>query len=79
MWSSNRQKLRALLVTRVSGLDEELKRRELRGIELLRTKKEADTVQALAEAEVVVADPVLVASHLDVARHLKWFQSTYAG
>ncbi|UCD36831.1 MAG: D-2-hydroxyacid dehydrogenase [Fidelibacterota bacterium] len=79
MWNDDRQELRVLLVTRVSGLEEELRSRDLQGIELLRTKKDADTVRALAEAEVLVADPVLVASHLDAGVKLRWLQSTYAG
>lgn len=80
MWADHSEgRLRVLLVTRVSGLEEELVNRALPGIDLQRTKKEPDTLKALADAEVVVADPVLVAHLLDQATRLKWLQSTYAG
>jgi phosphoglycerate dehydrogenase-like enzyme len=80
MWNDDSTgKLRVLLVTRVSRLEEELGSRALPGIELKRTKTEPDTTRALPAAEVVVADPVLVAHLLDQAPGLKWLQSTYAG
>ncbi len=71
--------LRVLLVTRISGLEQELRGRQLPGIELVRTRTDEDTLQAITRAEVVVADPGLVAHHLDRATELKWLQSTYAG
>ena len=77
--SDNSAGQRVLLVTRISGLEQELRGRQLPGIELVRTKTAEDTNQAITQAEVVVADPALVAPHLDRAAKLKWLQSTYAG
>jgi phosphoglycerate dehydrogenase-like enzyme len=70
---------RVLLVTRISGLEQELRGRQLPGIELVRTRTDEDTAQAITDAEVVLADPGLVAHHLDRVKELKWLQSTYAG
>ena len=67
-----REALRVLLVTRISGLEDELRKRSLPGVAWWRTKTDPDTAQALAQAEVVVADPPLVARHLEDASHLKW-------
>ncbi len=71
--------LRVLLVTRISGLEQELRGRQLPGLELVRTMTDEDTAQAITDAEVVLADPGLAAHHLDRATELKWLQSTYAG
>ena len=71
--------LRVLLVTSMSGLEAQLRKRSPPGVAWLRTKTDPDTAQALAQAEVVVADPPLVAYHLEGAPHLKWLQATYAG
>ena len=71
--------LRVLLVTRISGLEQELRGRSLPGIELIRTRTDEDTVQAITDAKVVLADPGLVVPHLDRAAELKWLQSAYAG
>ena len=71
--------LNVLLVTRISGLEEELRGRELPGIRLTRTKTDGDTREAIAGMEVLVADPVLVAPHLELATSLRWLQSTFAG
>ncbi|UCH63048.1 MAG: D-2-hydroxyacid dehydrogenase [Fidelibacterota bacterium] len=80
MWrSDNSAGLRVLLVTRISGLEQDLRSRQLPGIELVRTKIDEDTAQVIDQAEVVVADPALVAPHLHRAANLKWLQSTYAG
>lgn len=77
--SDNSAGLRVLLVTRISGLEQELRGRQLPGAELVRAKTDEDTSKAITQAEVVVADPALVAPHLDRAAKLKWLQSTYAG
>jgi len=80
LWRTERGgDLRVLLVTRISGLEQELSRRSLPGVNLLRTRTKEDMAQAITGAEVVVADPVLVAPHLDRAAELKWLQSTFAG
>ena len=94
MWrADSKADLRTLLVTRISGLEEELRGRSLSaahfrederqaglpGIDLVRTKTDEDTAQAITRAEVVVADPDLVASHVDRAAGLKWLQSTFGG
>ncbi|MEE9161901.1 MAG: D-2-hydroxyacid dehydrogenase [Candidatus Neomarinimicrobiota bacterium] len=71
--------LQILLVTRVSGLEAELRGRALPGVAWVRTKSDGDTAVAVPEAEVIVADPPLVAGHLERASALKWMQSTYAG
>jgi phosphoglycerate dehydrogenase-like enzyme len=73
------QPLRALLVTRYPELLPELERRDLPGIRLERTKDDATTGRAIAQAEIILADPPLIAPHLDRASDLKWLQSTGAG
>ncbi len=77
--SDSSASLRVLLVTRISGLEQELRGRQLPGIKLVRIRTDIDTAQAITGAEVVLADPGLVAPHLDRATELKWLQSTYAG
>ncbi len=68
-----------LLVTRVSGLEEELGNRALPGVEVTRSKSDDGTAELIPGAEIILADPVLVASHLDQAENLHWYQSTAAG
>ena len=71
--------LQILLVTRVSGLEAELRGRALPGVAWVRARSESDTAGAVPKAEVIVADPPLVAGYLKRASALKWMQSTYAG
>jgi phosphoglycerate dehydrogenase-like enzyme len=71
--------LRVLLVTRFQELYPELERRALPGIRVERTRDDATTGRAIAQAEIILADPPLIAPHLDKASHLKWLQSTWAG
>ncbi|MFC1483837.1 D-2-hydroxyacid dehydrogenase [Candidatus Neomarinimicrobiota bacterium] len=71
--------LRVLLVTRFPELHPELERLALPGIHLERTKDDTTTGHAIAQAEIILADPPLIATHLDRASELKWLQSTWAG
>jgi len=68
-----------LLVTLTPGVEEELRRRDLPDVELIRTRDEGATAAAMGTAEVVLADPGLVAPYIDEAPNLKWLQSTFAG
>lgn len=77
--SGHGRPLSVLLVTRFSELLPELERRALPGIRLERTRDEATTGCAIARAEIILADPPLIAHHLDQAEQLKWLQSTWAG
>ena len=79
-WSADKQGgLRVLLVTRIAGLEQQLRQCSLPGVDLLRTREDADTARAITSAEVVIADPVLVAHLLNRAAELQWLQSTFAG
>ncbi len=68
-----------LLVTRVPGIDQELLSRALPGVDIIRSKNDERTAELIPGAEIILADPVLVAPHLDRADNLHWFQSTAAG
>ncbi len=68
-----------LLVTRVPGVDEELRSRALPGVDITRSKSDQLTAELIPGAAIILADPTLVAPHLDRAENLHWYQSTAAG
>lgn len=71
--------INALLVTRIKGLAEALVGAALDGIEIQRAEDPRATEAAIGSAEIILADPELVAPHLEGAAALVWLQSTYAG
>jgi phosphoglycerate dehydrogenase-like enzyme len=71
--------LSVLLVTRFSELLPELEKHTLPGIHLNRTRDDETTLSAIGRAEIILADPPLIAHFLDQAANLKWLQSTWAG
>jgi phosphoglycerate dehydrogenase-like enzyme len=77
--SGSTDPLRVLLVTRFSELKPELERRTLPGISLERTRDDDATSSVIGQAEIILADPPLIAHLLDQASSLKWLQSTWAG
>ena len=77
--SSPDNPISVLLVTRFSELLPELERKALPGIRLERAKDDTATVNAIGKAEIILADPPLIAHLLDQATNLKWLQSTWAG
>ena len=68
-----------LLVTRLPGLEDELRGRALPGVELIRSKNDERTTELIPGAAIILGDAGLVAPHLDRAEKLRWYQSTSAG
>ena len=68
-----------LLVTKIKGLEQALESLAPRGIEWVRTKDDVATREAIGAAEIILADPNLIAPHLAGAPSLKWLQATFAG
>lgn len=71
--------IRTLLVTRIRGLEEALTSRNLKELELFRTKNDDATAETIGQAEIIIADPPLVAPLVGQAENLKWIQATSAG
>ena len=71
--------VKTLLVTRIKGLEQALDELSPDGIEWVRTKDDVATRKAIGAAEIILADPDLIAAHLAGASSLIWLQATFAG